>query len=316
MTNDQYLLTTDYGLPTRHRMLQLIGHQGTVHALTFTPDGQSLVSAGKDETIRVWDVVARRERTQLLGHIGDVYSLAVHGDGRALASGGRDCSFRIWDLQSGKLHEEFPKQMASVTGLAWLPQQSTLAMTCGERFLSDRGGELRLWHFKPPMTQVDNVHVTGHGFWSLAAAAGPTITYSDGARNVSIWRMTGQQPHSFRQTHASLRVALTQDGRRAAASVERTVRIFDCTRNREHATLEGHKGMVTSLAFSPDGRILATGARDGIVRFWSLAGSEPAALQSFTWPTAAVSALAFSPDGLLAAAAGESGAIVVWDVDG
>jgi WD40 repeat protein len=73
--------------------------------------------------------------------------------------------------------------------------------------------------------------------------------------------------------------------------------------------------MVRALAFSPDGRLLASGGQDQTVRFWRLADSGVTPGPVYQWPIGAVHALTFSPDGMTAAAAGESGSLLIWDVE-
>src|SRR5262245_59215111 len=89
-------------------MLRLHGHQGTIHAVAFAPDGHALLSGGADGTVRVWDAAVGQERSRLAAHDGAVLCLALHPNGQTLASGGADRSMKLWDLTTGKLvHAKF-----------------------------------------------------------------------------------------------------------------------------------------------------------------------------------------------------------------
>ena len=72
--------------------------QSSVYALTISPDGQYLVSAGEDRRIRLWDLTAGSMIKELRGHTDTVYSLAFSADGTLLSSGGLDNSVKVWDF--------------------------------------------------------------------------------------------------------------------------------------------------------------------------------------------------------------------------
>jgi WD40 repeat protein len=296
-------------------MLRLQGHQGTIHAVTFAPDGYTLLSGGADGTIRIWDAALGREKTHFEAHQGAVLCLALHPNGRVLATGGADGCLKLWDLHSGQLVEKRPGQMAAVTGVAWLSGRTSLMMGCGERARADRGGELRYWSFDGPApNRVEQL--VPEGVWSLAVARrGATIAWGGGARAVQAKDLTHQAPKSFRQSTPSLAVGLSADGRTLASAQERVIKLWDLESGRERATLEGHKGLVRALTFAPDGSALASGGQDRTVRFWRVAGTEVAAGPVYQWPIGGVHALAFAPDGMTAAAGGDQGEMMVWDVD-
>lgn len=74
----------------------------------------------------------------------------------------------------------------------------------------------------------------------------------------------------------------------------------------------GHASWVTTVAFSPDGQLLASSGADGTTRLWSVQSRE--VLRTLSGPTAEGLAVAFSPDGTLLAATSSSGAIHIWGV--
>src|SRR5437773_1139453 len=78
--------------------------------------------------------------------------------------------------------------------------------------------------------------------------------------------------------------------------------------------IKGHTGFVYSVAFSPDGEILATGSVDKSVRIWN--ADNPKDAKSLGNHGASVYCVAFSPNGKLLASCAFDGTIKVWDLDG
>ncbi|MFL5240710.1 MAG: protein kinase domain-containing protein [Gemmataceae bacterium] len=87
-----------YDLATGKERIELHGHIGTIYSITFAGDGKTLVSAGHDRTVRVWDAATGQERN-CLAHSGPVYAVAAAPDGTTLAAMTTETVW-VWDVAS------------------------------------------------------------------------------------------------------------------------------------------------------------------------------------------------------------------------
>ena len=91
------------------------------------------------------------------------------------------------------------------------------------------------------------------------------------------------------------------------------MRLWDTETGEHKGTLTGHAGDIVSVAFSPDGKMLASGSGDGTVWLWDAVTGEQKRI--FSGQTSSVSSVAFSPDGTLLASGGTAGTVILWKVD-
>jgi len=315
------------------------GHRSAIGDSVFAPDGRSIVTAGHDRTIRFWDPTTGREIRQLEGSDSDLRFAALSADGRTLAAGGGFQPTRLWDVASGRELRRFQMpgkiddQYVSCADLS--PDGKTLATSRDEGVMfwdtatgERRAGELNSRMPRTNVTELVKALRFAPDGASVATSAEDSVRIWDVARATETRRITmpNAPPGPLRWRNGpsldGAHLAFSPDGRFLAASSERDglICLLDMSSGRELSRLEGTTGYHTkAFAFSPNGKILATGIETGkelgrelSIRLWDVAARRD--LCRVKAHLSEISALAFSPDGRRLVSASEDGTALVWDV--
>jgi WD40 repeat protein/predicted Ser/Thr protein kinase len=305
---------------TRQEIAVLHGHTGDIHKLAFTADGRQLASVSAmdfigesgDGTARLWELGHQAGRRTLQGHISYVYPVAFSPDGQWIASGSWDHKARLWDALTGECCAILPHPN-TVRALAFSPDSARLVSGCTANEM------VFIWNVATAQCDL-KLKLPGNDATHAIAVSpdGAQIATANYDGRVSIVSAaTGERVHSFRMDRrdsAKRALAYSPDGRLLAGTGEdlAQIDIWDAQSLHRSAKLTGHTGTVYSVAFSSDGRRLASAGSDRTVRVWDVATAK--CLTVITGHTNVVFATAFHPDGKRLASAGRDRAIWLWDV--
>ena len=269
---------TDDAIGDYQHILEIREHKDYVYKLAFSPDEKTLLTASKDGTIQAWDTVTGNHRFTCTGYIDGIEGLMFSQDGNTLISLNKPFNpsgklqQQRWDLNTGdQLSTRFLGIPA--TSMTLSPDGKTLA--------------------------VVPAHGNRYALWDIN---------TDPPRIMDRFILKG-----YPRSGVNAKLAFSLDGKMmAASSDDNLVHVWDLTqpkKNRHLFTVPAHKHWIRAFAFSPDGKMLASGGNGRKLCLWRVV--DGALLFKSTAHKGHIKAVAFSPDGEILASGG--GKLFLWD---
>jgi eukaryotic-like serine/threonine-protein kinase len=327
----------------------LSGHGDQVHGVAYSRDGTRIVTASRDNTLRIWDARTGVQLAVISGERLRFRSAVYSPDGGHIATTSEDATVRIWDALSGD-------PVAVFSGRGTLPISATYSPDGTRLVVASLDKTARIWdartgeelavlrghdnvvayaEYSPDGTRLVTASqdktariwdarngallavLSGHGEMLLSASYSPDSTQivtASADKTARTWNARTGAPLMVLSGHGDhvYDARYSPDGTRiATASDDRTGRIWDARTGALLAVLSGHVGFVRSVEYSPDGSRVVTGSDDGTARVWQ--ARDDTQLAVLKGHEDGVASANYSPDGAHIATTALDKTMRIWD---
>ncbi|MDB5335704.1 MAG: domain, G-beta repeat [Planctomycetaceae bacterium] len=321
----------------------LVGHEGPISAIAFSPDGARIVSGSADKTTRIWTIADAKEVAKYAGHTNTVTAVAFHPNGQQIASGAADNTLKLLNAADGAEQKNFAGHTGAISATVIHPN--------GQVVSGSADGTIRFWnpadgaqvraitHGQPvtsfALTRDGNklaatgadaniklynaadgavlFTLTGHAAAAktVAFSAENTRLVSTGADNVAVvWDVATGELLEKMPIAAGVAFAQFAGNLPNSLVIGQNDKAIVAVTTHIERTLAGHMKAITDTLFNKGGDAVFTSSEDGTIRRYVVANGQQQFAANHGAPVYDIDQ---SIDGAWLASGGEDKTIKVWN---
>lgn len=325
---------------------ELNGHTDEVQRITFSPDGKTLASGGKDEVIRLWDVESGELKHTFAGHALSIDFLKYPYDGNMIVSKGGDNNICVWNASSGELLNIISDVEDGATNLDFANDGETLVTANSKGLIKTWNiitgrklnefkwnSQIEFVQFSPDLRTIaayddkgstllfsSNGLELNHTFKMIGRESINDLAFSPDGRmiaasngfQINFWNVeSGDLVNVITDYYEVVDEVIFIPDRDLLVSIDRGVRIWDLKTRKLQKTLSSTES-VRCIQLSPDGNTLACGTSDNTVVLFHV----NTWLNKFILKghTDGISSVAFSPDGNTLVSSSWDNTMRLWNI--
>ncbi len=252
----------------------LKGHKKGVATVAYSPDGQTIISGSYDNTIKIWDVKSFKEIATLKGHKKGVTTVAYSPDGQTIISGSYDNTVKIWDAKNFRKIATLRGHKDSIISVIYLSDNKTVISI-------SKDGILKVWDIIT-FKKINTLKISFDNIFSVDYSPNSEIIIS----------------------------GISNHPKMVNTESRYKIKIIDIKYLKEIITLNGHKDIVTLVAYSPNGKYIVSASKDMIIKIWDTKKFDIiATIKSYN---SNITSVVFSLDNVTIFTGLKDGAINIW----
>lgn len=295
---------------TPSAMRTLGSHTATVLSVAAGTTSPLVASGSYDNTVKLWNR-NNSEDVRSLPHEGRVNDLVFTTDTQRLITGSGSGNISLWDVPSGDLITTLSGNSGRITSVGLSLDDTVLAV-------GSEDGAIKTWILEPgdEVASPNTLEAIGPKVNAIAFhPIDPNLLFSgDQEGVVRVWDLARQENILTLEDNVDRLVSLSvnNNGYVAGGSYDATIRIWNVESGKLTHLLKGHDFVVSDVAFSPDGKLLASASYDESIKIWDWQRSE--VLCTLNGHSGFVYDIAFSDVGNTLVSGGYDGTVRTWDL--